>query len=639
MGAGAAAPAVQPAPTRPIRGRRWTWWVAGLLGLCVVWVLVASVTLVLAYLDLREGYAAYGDAARHVSAGELVAARSRLQEGADRSSAASSRLHQPAVAVIAALPVVGPNLEAVTAIADGAATVGGPALGLVDALDRLELGGEPATAQQPSLASLGELIAPLQEVAAALDDTTAAVTAIDPAQLHGPVARAHARFVDMAVPAAEQAALAAASAEVMPALLGHDGPRAYLVLAASLSELRSSGGLPGSWSILRAEDGRLHVEEFRDVDALEALETAVAPPSRELAEAHAARGGLQEWRNVGLAAHFPDAAEVALRMWDATGGEDLDGVLMVDTVAFERLARRAGGLDVPGVGRLDAGEVLPFVALGAYAAFDDHHERKRVLGDHAVAALGATLETLEDDPVGTVRTFHDLAAGGHLRLYTRDQEVQPTLERLGVAGALPAATGEFAGVLLDNLAANKVDAFTSRRLEHRVELLPDGETRATIELELRNAAPQEGYPHYVLGPSVPGLQAGDGLSLVRFVCASGCEHRPVSEAVTATQAEQGLPMADVTLRIPAGQERRVQHRTRSSDAWRLDGDELVVEVAHLIQPTLEPSPLRVSLTVPAGWSPARLPDGARVDGDEIVWEERASGLVDLTFRMRPTNEE
>jgi hypothetical protein len=609
---------------------------AGLL----VWCAAATVTAGLAYLDLREARIAYQETAVHLAVADLSSAQTTLDVGLEHAQDAASRLHRPQLAALRVVPGVGPNVRTVTALGDAGATVGAAAVELLDVAHEIVHDDREAQHGEVSLAYLADLAGPLRDVADALASSTADVEAVDGDTLLGPVARARDAYLDVAGPATEQAAVAADVGEILPALLGIDGPREYLLLAASLSELRSSGGLTGSWSILRADGGHLHVDEFVDIDELPSLEADVTPPADDLGGALAARGGLRLWRNHNLTAHFPNAGEVALRMWEDLGHHPLDGVIAVDTVVFDRLARRAGGLEVPGVGRLGTDEVLPFVAVEAYAAFDGQDERKRVLGAVASAAFATALDVLEDGDVpATATMLHDLADGGHLRVYTRDEEVQPVLERVGAAGALPAGDGELAGVLIDNAAANKVDAFTTRRLDHRVQLLSGGRTQAIVEVSLRNDAPREGYPRYVLGPWTPDTAAGDNLSLVRIVCGRDCEHLPASEAVRPTDPEQGLPMAELSLLVPAGEERRIQHRTRTDDAWHVDGGEVVVDVAHLVQPTLQPSPLRIRVAIPEGWTPTGLPDGAYVEQHEISWQGETSGLVDLSFRFRPSSEE
>ena len=48
--------------------------------------------------------------------------------------------------------------------------------------------------------------------------------------------------------------------EVLPGFLGADGPRDYLLVFQNNAEIRTTGGLPGSWAEVHAEDGRLEID-------------------------------------------------------------------------------------------------------------------------------------------------------------------------------------------------------------------------------------------------------------------------------------------------------------------------------------------------------------------------------------------
>jgi hypothetical protein len=235
-----------------------------------------------------------------------------------------------------------------------------------------------------------------------------------------------------------------------------------------------------------------------------------------------------------------------------------------------------------------------------------------------------------------VAMFEDLAQGGHLRVYARDQRTQAVLRRAGVAGQLPDVDGEFAGVYVSNFAANKVDFFTERRIEHRVVLRPGGRTRSTLEVAFANTAPLDGYPRYVLGPWTDVTEAGDNLSFVSLFCSYRCEFDTLPDGAQDGGSELDRPVVDLNLLIPAGAQRSLRYRTVTADGWRVDGGEIVVGIHHLVQPTLRGTALRVVLPLPADWEPSELPEGAAAVDGEIVWEDpAASGLVELMVRLVP----
>ena len=57
---------------------------------------------------------------------------------------------------------------------------------------------------------------------------------------------------------AGSAARASATAfDLLPEMLGKDGPRRYLLLIQNNAEIRATGGIPGSIAVLRSDHGKI----------------------------------------------------------------------------------------------------------------------------------------------------------------------------------------------------------------------------------------------------------------------------------------------------------------------------------------------------------------------------------------------
>jgi hypothetical protein len=122
---------------------------------------------------------------------------------------------------------------------------------------------------------------------------------------------------------------------------------------------------------------------------------------------------------------------------------------------------------------------------------------------------------------------------------------------------------------------------------------------------------------------------------VSFYCGYRCELESLPAGAEDGGEELGRPIIDVALLIPSGVTRRIHYETVTSDGWRVDAGQLVLDVHHLVQPTLWGSALRVVVPVPSGWSPAVTPEGAEVSAGEVIWEAQRSGQVNLTFTFVP----
>ena len=625
---------------RELRRRRHRvprWAVATtLIGLLLVWLAALASTGLSVVRDLRAAETALARADARLGSGDLSAGQQELGLVLERTGDAAEALRSPHVLPLRVVPVVGANLRAVSAVTESIAGIGAAGEELLAAAAREEVGDAHATDRDVSLAGLAELAPPLRELSATLQSSTARVEAAASPWLVGPIADAHADYLERVVPLLEPTDAAADLVEALPTFLGAEGERTYLLGASSLSELRASGGLMGSWTLLSAEDWTLSFGEFADVDDLAAPQTDVQAPSEAFAARHERFGALREWRNANLTPDFPSSAQVMSELWQAHG-DAVDGVIMVDPVAFARLVEHSGPLDVPGVTTLAPDNALRFIALDAYAAFDSRAERKEVLGGIAAAAFTEVFDVLRgEDLVHTLGTLRSLVDGGHVRVYSRDADVQAAMARVGLSGALPQEPGELAGVFVNNVAGNKVDWFTRRRVVHQIQLLPGGVTSARIEASFDNRAPREGYPRHVLGPWTDHTEAGDNFSLVSALCGLGCDFGALPVGMTDGGHELGHPVADVRLIVPAGQRREISYRTRTPNAWRVEGERIVVDVVHLLQPTLHPTELEVRITPPPGWVPVDPPAGAVLSDGDLVWQSRGSGEVELTFPFSRT---
>lgn len=625
-------------PPPPVPGRRRRiGLIAGLV--LVVWGLLAAGWTLQSARDLERAREDFSQAETQLRAAELSEGIRTLDQGVSASERAASRLSRAPVAALRWLPVIGTNLTAATVLAEGGRDVGGAAVELLEVMQVIVGDDRSQQLGELSVTYLQELGPPLNSLVSELETATGRISRLPTQGLIGRVAAARERYLEMVEPQLDRAVVAAELVEVLPAFLGADETRRYLVGAVTPSEARGSVGLMGSWSVLIADDGRMDFAPFLDVEDLEPAVVDVPAPHPDIAARYATFGALRSWRNANMTPDFPSAAQVYLSLWENTGRPPLDGVIVADPVVFERLVERGGPVEVPGVTTLAADEVVRFVGVDAYAVFEDPEERKLVLGAVATAAFDEAFEILEDNDLpATFEMLASLAEGGHMLVYSTDPVVQPVLERVGVGGELAPTARESLTVAVNNAAANKVDFFSERRLDHAVELLADGRTAASLTAQFTNHAPSEGYPSYVLGPFSDRVEPGDNLSWISVLCGRTCRFLEAPPGSQDGGRELGRPARDVTLLLPAGEQRTLRYTTETDEGWWWEGDRMVVEVEHLLATTLFGTELSVQVVAPDGARFAALPPGAELDPEhpEVArWKSTASGRVVLRFELAP----
>lgn len=309
-----------------------------------------------------------------------------------------------------------------------------------------------------------------------------------PAPLRRSVLSARDGVEELAVRAAEADSVLA----VLPAALGADGPRSYLVAFQNTAELRPTGGIVGSWALVGVEDGRTRLTAVGSNDDLESLQG----PVRDLGQEYTALYPPEKVRfsqNVNLSPNFPDAGLLLSDLWAAQGRPRPDGVVAVDPSGLAPLLAGAGDIAVPGGPSINAGNVVDVLLRQVYEDFAAHNAARK---DYLSAVIGTAFSQALGGgafKTATLRGVLDAARGGHIVAWSPRSDEQAALTAAGLSGALPEPSVDTAGVYLTNIAASKLDYW----LTETVTTSGGCAARpATLQVELRNGAPRE-VPDYV----------------------------------------------------------------------------------------------------------------------------------------------
>ncbi len=187
---------------------------------------------------------------------DVPALRSAAADAQDAALRANDALDGPVWGLVAAIPYVGdtPEVARVTASALATAADGlTPLLEVSDVLDPASLYSDGRIAVDELRAAAEPLALASADLDAAAAEIATAPTAADGAWVPASLDAQRADAADQLTEAAEALDTAAAAADVLPALLGADGPRRWFVGLQTPAEARGTGGLPGNFVVLRAE--------------------------------------------------------------------------------------------------------------------------------------------------------------------------------------------------------------------------------------------------------------------------------------------------------------------------------------------------------------------------------------------------
>ncbi|WP_065571663.1 DUF4012 domain-containing protein [Microbacterium oleivorans] len=404
------------------------------------------------------------------------------------------------------LPGVGANLSAVRRAATAMQRVGEDvAPPLLDTARRMRDADAPA-----AVGILRDGASALDSAAAVRREVSDDIGSIDRSALLPSLADGIdevAEAIDRLEPATDGAAQAAA---VLPGLLGADGERRILVMVQNPAELRTGGGITGTFLELRARDGRLTLGAQRDSSDFAPVATPLVPVAD--GEVHALGDGIGRFvQNASMTADFTVTARLASAWWQRSGMPAPDAVVSVDPVVLAAVLGVTGPVQTRG-GELDQRNVVDRLLVEPYRTLGQDAQ-SRWFADAAVAVFSAVTERAR--PVSLVTAVSGVVAEGRVSVWSRHPDEQSILTRTPLAG--PLARQDAAGptafaAYFNDATGGKLTPYLSVGLGVRSGVCrADGLREVAIEVDLASTlTPQEGetLPISVTGGGIFGATKG-----------------------------------------------------------------------------------------------------------------------------------
>jgi len=349
-----------------------------------------------------------------------------------------------------------------------------------------------------------------------------------------------------------------------------------------------------SYVIVRFAGGKLTFEANGSVAdlRLDRPTATVLPPGTS--EAFGFMEPTRVWQSVNVTADFGTSGTVMADMYRQATGQSVDGVIALDVPALAALLRVLGPVSVPGIAEPitadNAARILLHDLYEGVPPLSDPSNRRERLGE-VTKSLVERITTGSRDVLGLGKELGDAAAGGHLRLWSRNAGEEAVFERTGLGGG-PADTeaDRTIHVAVENRTATKLDYYVKPSVKSEVELTRAGTAIVRTTVTIDNKAPVGGPPSYQLGPDGVTKQPGDYRAWVLLWGPAG------SMQLQGGVEESGLNLSQFLVPVSAGERKTVQFQTVIPDAVR-DGR---LELRLVPQARLESMPLEVVVSA-TGW--------------------------------------
>ncbi|HYN95252.1 MAG TPA: DUF4012 domain-containing protein [Pilimelia sp.] len=523
----------------------------------------AGVAGVRAERHLRQAAVVFGQLQAQLEAGQASAARRTLSRLRTETGAARAATGGLAWRAGGGLPWLGDDVRAVGTVAatlddlvrDGLT----PLVRAAGSLDPAALA--PRGGRVP-LSALGQAEPLLRAADAAVRRAHGRVSGIPSGGLRPGVRAAVGQLRDRLGRAASVTGTAARTAAALPAMLGADGPRTYLMFFQNLAEVRATGGLPGAYVIVRADRGTVRLlEQGTAATDMKTFPRPVLPLGRAMRALYTDRLATFPG-DVNFTPHFPTAAALLREMYRRRSGRIVDGVLATDPVALSYLLRVTGPVAVPGGPALTARTAVRQLLADAYARAQSNAAQDRYFAD-AARAVFDMLTHRPGDPRALIAALARAAGERRLLVWTAHPAEQRTVAGTVLEGALPTTDGDrpTVGVFLNDGGGSKLSYY----LTHAAELTESpcrraGRRELRLRVRLGTTAPAAGLPDSVLGLGLAGRYT-TRTNVVVFAPAGGAVGSATVDGTArplGTGTERGRAVGVVTLDLRPGSAKTVE---------------------------------------------------------------------------------
>ncbi len=358
----------------------------------------------------------------------------------------------------------------------------------------------------------------------------------------------------------------------LPQMLGANGQtRNYLLVAQNNSELRSTGGFYGSWSLMTVTDGRIELGDsqiLQNVYVPEEGRPDVTDAEVEVFGAHVRDNP----GSTGYLYDFTRAGSVAAQYWQTLEGDHIDGTVAVDPVFLQGLLALTGGITTSNGTVVDGSNAASVLLSDAYWDMSSD-ATDAFFSEVASRSFGQLTGNLgKVDMIAFLDTLNKSSAEGRVQAWMANAEEEKAIVELGMSGNFGSdATKPVAGVYLNNQSFSKLDWYL--KVDNSIGPATknaDGTTSYQVTTSLTNEldpGSASNAPQYVLGSNsafdkthiVEGtyLVAPAGGSISNVSVSNGEEVRDFSyTGINVWYSRLEIPMEDTvsltyTVTVPA----------------------------------------------------------------------------------------
>lgn len=308
-------------------------------------------------------------------------------------------------------------------------------------------------------------------------------------------------------------------------LAGSRGEKRYIVLFQNTSELRPTGGFPGSYGIMVFEDGKfkeIYADDVYNIDGQ--LRELYVPP---LQLQHITPNWAM--RDAAWFIDFNESADKVMMFYEKESGRRVDGVITINPKIVSHILDSIGGLAMPEYGLTLTGknflsEVQNEVEYGENKTQD---RPKQIIIDMVPRLLAKLISVDRTTWLSVVQAFMAGMDGHDILMHFTDEKLQQFVRERGFAGNVENVNSDYLMVALTNIKGSKADAVTDTSLVLNTRL-EQSSVRQMLAITRRHNGGKSKYGFYnKQNPSFVRVLVPKGSKLIRISGNSSLSHAPM----------------------------------------------------------------------------------------------------------------
>lgn len=376
-----------------------------------------------------------------VVGGDTAGAKQTSEELAQTANKLHDTTSSPLWTVATFIPVVGSDIQTVRTVSDSAQVLVNDVL--VPAMDVIPANGLAGLMSADGAINVSVIEDLLNVVSGSGPVLTEYAAKLDAApeptigQLKEPIAQVKTLMSTLA-PIADSAT---ELKDTLPAILGAEGKRTYLIIACTSAEMRSSVGFAGSFGLMTVDNGKISLGDFVGYPENQRLAESAPAATEEDIRLFRWESSVDS-RDVTQIIDFERVGEIESQIWEANGHGKVDGVIALDTVVLQRMLGLTGTkVTTPGGDVLDGDSASDFLLNGVYKKYPDGKTQDAVFALVADAAADGVFGNIGKVNIAKFAgVLKDSVDEGRIAVYMANDNEEAMLEDFGFAGTVSSDT-------------------------------------------------------------------------------------------------------------------------------------------------------------------------------------------------------